>query len=98
MGAFPRSSRSPFEIPAVLLDFSRALDAVAADQYRTLWLIVVFLAGTLGLTVLVFVTVNLEQSRAEREGRALQKLARSSVATQELERGRIARELHDSVG
>jgi signal transduction histidine kinase len=88
-------SASVFE--EALFGLEDVLTEFVALQQRALSILLYFLGGTILATTLVFVLVERENERERRAARQVRSLAWTTIRTQEQERARISRGLHDSL-
>ncbi len=86
------------QFESALLGLTDILDEFVELQQRSLQMLLFFLGGTILATLGIFLLVEKEIDRERREALKVQMLARGTIGAQELERERISRALHDSLG
>ncbi len=97
-GAAGPGTSSVTEFEGALLGLTDILDEFVELQQRSLQMLLFFLGGTILATLGIFLLVEREIDRERREALEVQMLARGTIGAQELERERISRALHDSLG
>lgn len=97
-GAAGPGTPSVTEFEGALLGLTGILDEFVELQQRSLQMLLFFLGGTILATLGIFLLVEREIDRERRDALEVQMLARGTIGAQELERERISRALHDSLG